>query len=147
MSEVVLDASALQPTTLDAVRGKPVVLTPHLGELERMGMDPDTLSDIAVNAGITILLKGTVDLVAEPDGTLHEVEGGNAGLTAGGTGDVLAGLIGGLIAQGVDPSEAALLGSRVMKQAATELYREYGYAYGPRRVIDVIPRILHGIDS
>lgn len=140
---LVLDATALQPWTLRAVAGKSAVLTPHLGELERMGLRPEDMSAAARDAGATIVLKGMRDRIAHHDGTTEVITGGNPGLTAGGTGDALAGVIAGLCAQGVRTEEAARTGCFVIKRAGEELYPEFGYAYGTRRVIGRIAPVLH----
>lgn len=139
---LVLDASALQPWTLDAVHGKSVILTPHLGELERMGIAADALSRAAADAGITIHLKGPEDRIALPDGTVRTVEGGNAGLTVGGTGDALAGLIGGLVAQHMNAEEACTNASSIIKRAGEMLATEKGFALTTREVIAKIPQLL-----
>jgi NAD(P)H-hydrate epimerase len=139
---LILDATALQPETLELVRGKAAVLTPHLAELERMNLAPADLALQAGNAGAVIFLKGPIDTIAGPDGSLTELKGGNAGLTVGGTGDALAGLIAGLVAQGLEPLEAAKKAGTVMKRAAEQLFEKYGYAFGTRRVIKEIPKVL-----
>ncbi|MFH1443761.1 MAG: NAD(P)H-hydrate dehydratase [Candidatus Peregrinibacteria bacterium] len=139
---LILDATALQPETLELVRGKAAVLTPHLAELERMNLTPADLATQASNAGAVIFLKGPIDTIAGPDGSITELKGGNAGLTVGGTGDALAGLIAGLMAQGMEPLDAAKTAGTIMKRAAEELFAEYGYAFGTRRVIECIPQIL-----
>lgn len=140
---MVLDASALQPWTVRAARGKKAVLTPHLGELERMGVKQKDLKRAAKELFGIIHLKGATDTIALPSGAMKEVMGGNAGLTVGGTGDALAGLIAGLIAQGMPHAEACVTASTVIKRAGTMLFSDYGYAYGTRRVIEAIPRLLH----
>lgn len=140
---LILDASAIQEWTVDAARGKNAVLTPHLGELERMGVHAKTLGAVAKKARIVIHLKGKTDQIAGPDGKIRKISGGNAGLTAGGTGDVLAGLIAGLVAQGVKPVDACETASTVIKRAGTVLFPEYGNAYGTRRVIETISHLLH----
>ncbi len=142
---MVLDASALQPWTLDAVKGKKAVLTPHLGELERMGLDVDGVAEAASNAGQVIHVKGSVDSIALPDGTVEEVSGGNAGLTVGGTGDALAGLIAGLIAQKMPREDACILASKIIKKAGDELFVTQGNAYTTRQVIFQIPGLLKDI--
>lgn len=145
--KLVLDATALQPWTLDRVHGKAAVLTPHLGELERMGVSPNEIGDVARGTGTTVVLKGMIDRIAHPDGTVEEIRGGNAGLTVGGTGDALAGLIAGLMAQGMEIADAARMGCAVMKRAAEELWPEYGFSYGTQRVIKRIPRLLATLDA
>lgn len=140
---LVLDATALQPQTLSWVAGRQAVLTPHLGELERMQVSQDDIGSVAARAGCVILLKGHSDNIAGPDGTVHIVEGGNAGLTVGGTGDALAGLTAGLIAQKMGATEAAALASRIIKTAGDRLFEEKGFTYTTKDVIEQIPYLLH----
>lgn len=140
---LVLDATALQPQTLELVRGKNAVLTPHLAELERMEVDADDLQTQAGENGVVICLKGQTDRVAGPGGKYKEISGGNAGLTVGGTGDALAGVIAGVIAQGIPAFEATVMGCTIMKRAATLLYADKGYAFTARDVITQIPHLLH----
>jgi NAD(P)H-hydrate epimerase len=139
---LVLDASALQRWTLATIRGKTAVVTPHLGELERMGITPSDIAQTAHDAGITIHEKGAVDRIAGSDGEVRTVPGGNAGLTVGGTGDALAGLICGLIAQGEKPVDACVTASTVIKRAGTVLLPEKGFAYTTQDVIAHIPHLL-----
>lgn len=138
---IVLDASALQEWTIEAVKGKSaVILTPHLGELERMGLA--TAESAARASGATVLLKGRIDTIATPDGTAKEVAGGNAGLTVGGTGDALAGLICGLIAQGMPPMDACVTASTVIKRGGAMLFSEKGFGYTTRDVIGLLAHLL-----
>ncbi len=139
---LVLDASALQDWTLTAAEGKTAVVTPHLGELERMGLVPAQIPDVAKKHGVVVHLKGHTDRITNTDGATVEVKGGNAGLTVGGTGDALAGLIAGLIAQQVAPAEACVTASEVIKRAGTILFETKGYGYTTREVIEGIPRVL-----
>jgi NAD(P)H-hydrate epimerase len=140
---MVLDASALQPWTLQAVSGKKVVCTPHLGELERMGVLLDAIGAIAQEHGMVIHAKGPKDRIAAADGTVREIAGGNPGMTVGGTGDALAGLIAGLVALGDEPAAACVQASTILKGSADALMKDYGFAYGTRRVIDAIPMTAH----
>lgn len=140
---LVLDASALQNWTLDAVKGKFSILTPHLGELERMGVESDAIGETAAQYSVTILAKGVTDRVASPEGIIKEVSGGNAGLTVGGTGDALAGLTAGLIAQGKCGPDAAVLASKTIKRAGEKLAETKGFAYTTKEVIGEIPGILN----
>ncbi len=143
---LVLDASALQPWTLDAAKGKTAVCTPHLGELERMNIATDDIGNAAKQSGIVIHLKGSTDRIADAHGVMEEIEGGNAGLTVGGTGDALAGLIAGLLAQKIPPAKACRLASTVIKRAGDALFEEKGYAYTAQDVIRHIPALLRSID-
>ena len=95
------------------------MLTPHLGEMARLcGVSPETVRadrlDLAREKarqwGVILILKDAVTLVAPPEGPVYINPTGNSGLATGGTGDVLAGVIGGLLAQGLSPEKAAVLG-------------------------------------
>ncbi|MBI5155936.1 NAD(P)H-hydrate dehydratase [Candidatus Peregrinibacteria bacterium] len=142
---LVLDASALQPKTPELAMNKGCVLTPHAGELERMKIDPKHIGQVARDRHITILAKGIIDRIADDEGVITEVQGGNAGLSVGGTGDALAGLTAGLIAQHLAPADACRIASNVIKNAGDALMETYGYAYGTRRVIEKIPVMLKKI--
>ena len=139
---LVLDAAALQPSTLSATKGSQVVVTPHLGELERMEIDPEKIGEEARKFESAIFLKGQVDKIALPDGSTETIEGGNAGLTVGGSGDALSGLICGLIAQGMDTNEACITAGSIIKNAGEALFKEKGYAYTTEDIIDQIPKLL-----
>lgn len=139
---LVLDASALQPKTPELAMNKGCVLTPHAGELERMGIDQKNIGKVASERHITILSKGIIDRIADEEGKITDVKGGNAGLSVGGTGDALAGLAAGLIAQHLHAAEACHIASTVIKVAGDELMKTYGFAYGTRRVIEGIPSQL-----
>ena len=143
----VVDASALQLTTLAALRGKHAVVTPHLGELERMNVAPNEVPEVAKKFGCTFLLKGHEDTVVDEHGNSTVIKGGNAGLTVGGTGDALAGLTAGLIAQGHVPQEACRFASTAIKRAGDLLFTEKGYAYTTREVIGKIPMMLKELVS
>lgn len=143
---LIIDASALQPFTLPALRGKSAILTPHRGELERIGITEEALPKIADESGVTIILKGPRDRIFSP-GKEVEVSGGNAGLTVGGTGDTLAGLLAGLVAQKLSPFEAAMLACTVMKKAGEVLFEEQGFSYTAQDVIERFPFILRGLDK
>jgi len=97
-----------------------VVLTPHAGELARViGIKPATIEkerlelvpELAERWGVTLLLKGSPAVIGFPDGSLTFNPTGDDALAHGGTGDVLTGLIAGLLAQGCSGHDAALLGA------------------------------------
>ena len=136
---LVLDATALQPWTLQAARGKDAIVTPHLGELERMQIARRDTAMLAEQTGITIHVKGPTDRIAHPDGTVTDVSGGNAGLTVGGTGDALAGLIAGLRAQSMSAADACRIASTAIKRSGDVLREAQGYSYTTREVIAHIP--------
>lgn len=129
---IVLDAEALRSmATLGpwwAAASRPAVLTPHPGEFARLragaGLDPEADGDLAgddaarlaaardaaMTWGHVVVLKGARTVIAEPDGTVTVAPFENPALASGGTGDVLAGTIGALLAQGLSPAAAARVG-------------------------------------
>lgn len=111
------------------------VLTPHPGEAARLlGLDnaavqadrPDACRRLAEKFGAAVLLKGAGTLIAGPGGTLAVCPYGNPGMASGGMGDVLAGVIGALLAQGLEPEVAAGLGACVHGYAADIAARRHG---------------------
>ena len=97
----------------------PLVLTPHAVEFHRLtGLsvasilaDPvETASAFAVHNNAVVVLKGSTTTVANPNGGFWQLEAPNSGMAEGGSGDVLAGLIAGFLAQGSLPYHAAILG-------------------------------------
>ena len=100
------------------------VLTPHDGEYARLTGHPpgaDRLAAaraLAAGSGATVLLKGSTTVVAEPAGEIRVVTAGGPRLATAGTGDVLSGVIGALLAQGVAPLDAAAAGAHVHGRAA-----------------------------
>lgn len=106
---------------------QPLVITPHPGEMARLtGLTVaeveadrfDVARNFAVKYGVVVLLKGVRTLIAAPDGRVNINTSGNDGLASGGSGDVLTGLIGGLLAQGMDGFTAATLGAWLHGRAA-----------------------------
>jgi len=94
-----------------------IILTPHAGEYQKLtGNKPPTdhqklrqeVSRFSKDHGVTLVLKGHPTLVAHPDGQLYENPTGNPGLATAGTGDVLSGVIAGILAQHITNIEAAV---------------------------------------
>lgn len=108
---MVLDADALNiisehPDLMTMVpRGS--VMTPHLGELRRLG---GSAGELCRRSGCTVVRKGYHTEVLSPDGEVFSNTTGNPGMAKGGSGDVLTGLVGGLLARGYSGRDAALLG-------------------------------------
>ncbi len=125
MGVVVLDAGALCSLADDIsaitafAQSQPLIVTPHPGEMARLcrcsveDIEKERTScalDFALSTGAITVLKGHETLIACPDGTLYENHTGNAGLARGGSGDILAGMIAGLAAQGMSAEHAAAAG-------------------------------------
>jgi NAD(P)H-hydrate epimerase len=132
---VVVDADglyALGRVDADGVRSAPstVVMTPHDGEFRRLaGADPgpDRIAaarSLAAGSGAVVLLKGPTTAVAEPTGRVLLGRSGTSQLATAGTGDVLSGMIGAMIARGTAPFEAAALAAHVHGRAAASGHTE-----------------------
>ena len=118
---MVIDADALtalsvEPEILKDIES-PIILTPHPGEMARLtGLSSkaiqedriETSRNFAIEYGVYLVLKGSRTIIAQPDGNIHINPSGNPGMASGGTGDVLTGMMGGLVCQGFFPSSAAI---------------------------------------
>ncbi|MGZ8738796.1 MAG: NAD(P)H-hydrate dehydratase [Nocardioides sp.] len=147
------------PTVVDADalthvhEGAPdLVLTPHAGELARMlGVDREEIEAdqlgfarrSAVEYDAVVLLKGRRTLVARPDGRVRVTTSGVPWLAVAGAGDVLAGLIGSLLAAGLDPWDAASAGSWLHGAAAALASR--GGPMAASAVADAVPEVVRNL--
>jgi hydroxyethylthiazole kinase-like uncharacterized protein yjeF len=113
----------------------PRILTPHPGEMGRLvGLSTpevqarrlEVARETAARWNVTLVLKGAQTVVAAPDGRVSFNSTGNPALASGGTGDVLTGLIGGFLAQGLSPWDAARLGVYLHGLAADFFISHYG---------------------
>jgi NAD(P)H-hydrate epimerase len=138
---MVIDADALTLIAHDPGILKkaavPLVLTPHPGEMARLcGLTTSEVQedrigvsmDFSKRYGIYLVLKGARSVISTPDGEIYINTTGNPGMATGGTGDVLTGVIGGLLAQRLEPVDACLLGAFVHGAAGDLIAQEYGEA-------------------
>ncbi|MGQ9759565.1 MAG: NAD(P)H-hydrate dehydratase [Candidatus Methanomethylicaceae archaeon] len=154
----VIDADALKALgeVREGLRFKNAVLTPHAGEFfsltgERL---PDerslgwrarlkTVMEWASRLNATILLKSRYDIIT--DGSRFKVKTiGNPGLTVGGTGDVLSGIVGAIISRGCETYRAAVAASFLNSFAGDMLAAEFGCHYTARDLVEKIPAAMRG---
>lgn len=151
-----LDAAALTCASLDeiaqAAAKHPVVLTPHHGEMARLvgcekqvvEAEPATMvQEVVRRTGAVVVLKGAETWIGAPDAPLLHFTGGCSGLGIGGSGDVLAGIIGGLLARGAPPHAAAGWGVALHGAAGQQAARDIGQVgFLARELLPSIPRLL-----
>jgi len=144
----VIDAGALQ-MVLPQLIPSGAILTPHRGELDRLVAalakteqleNESAYIQELLNRRITLLVKGHIDYIYSGPEVI-EVTGGNAGMTKGGTGDVLAGLVAALYCTQTAPV-AAVVGSYVNKRAGEKLHETQGPFFNASELVRVIPEVL-----
>jgi NAD(P)H-hydrate epimerase len=147
--KAVIDADALT-LRLVPLLNKNIIITPHAGEMKRLsGLDIPTdlkervkmIKNFANDHQVTVLLKGAVDIISDGE-DVRANRTGNAGMTVGGTGDVLAGLTGALFARCDSPLEAAASSAFINGAAGDLAFKEFGYGLLATDVIDYIPEVM-----
>jgi ADP-dependent NAD(P)H-hydrate dehydratase len=153
---LVLDAAAVAAAThfAEAARAHQgrIVLTPHPGEMcslmecdeARIANDPESVAQEAADRfGATVALKGPQTWIACPDEDALRYPGGGPGLATGGSGDVLAGIIGGLLARGTPPRAAAAWGVWLHGEAGRRLSERIGpLGFLGRELLAEIPALM-----
>jgi len=148
---VLIDADGLtilaaHPDML-ASRGAPTVLTPHAGEFARLAGAPPgddrvgATRKLADAFGATVLLKGNVTVIADPGGPVYLNPAGQSWAATAGSGDLLSGMIGALLAAGLPPSEAAAAGAFVHARAAELSAADPGPGYAPTSASRIVSHI------
>ena len=151
--QFVFDAGALQ--VMDKERlplvHKKAIITPHQKEFQALfGIDVTALSfeekekivqQTAQKYSCIIVLKAVEDIISDGNKVVR-VQGGNAGLTKGGTGDILAGLIAGLSATS-DPFSSAVVASFLLKKTAEHIFAIKGYWYTAQDILSTFPGVSH----
>ncbi|MAV87151.1 MAG: bifunctional ADP-dependent NAD(P)H-hydrate dehydratase/NAD(P)H-hydrate epimerase [Rhodospirillaceae bacterium] len=147
---VVLDADALtlfkdNPSSLFKRINGPVVLTPHKGEFLRLfdvtGNKIHDTRSASKKSGAVVVFKGGDTIIAAPDGRVAINVNSPPTLATAGSGDVLSGLITGLLATGMPAYEAACAGNWIHGEAASH----YGHGLIAEDIIDGIPRVLRSL--
>jgi ADP-dependent NAD(P)H-hydrate dehydratase len=134
---LVVDAEVIEP--LMETSGN--VFTPHSGEAEVLKNGYGSIQAFARETGNKALLKGEIDKVFSGEDVCSS-ETGNAGMTVGGSGDVLTGLVAAFEAQGLKDVEAATLAAHVNGEAGDRAYEEYGNGLVATDIVEKIPEVL-----
>lgn len=154
---VIVDADALTllaaaPELVDG-RSAPTVLTPHAGEYKRLaGTDvgADRVGDartLADTLGATVLLKGNVTVIASPTGPVYLNPAGQSWAATAGSGDVLSGVIGALLAHGIPAAEAAAMAAFVHARAAALAAADPGPGNAPTSAGGILAHLRTAIAS
>lgn len=148
-----LTALATQPKTLPTTN-RSLILTPHPGEMAKLirstpkDVQEDRISisrNFAQSHHVHLVLKGHRSLIATPKGEVFINPTGNPGMASGGTGDVLTGMIGGLICQGFDILQSLQMAVYLHGLAGDEMAQELGEkSLIARDIIEKIPALLQG---
>lgn len=158
---VVLDADGLnvlaKDTSILNTARAPLILTPHPGEMARLlGTKVATVQQNRVEAALqaaasfnaVVVLKGAATITAIPEGLVFINSTGCPALATAGSGDVLAGAIGGLLAQGLNPPQAAVLGVYIHGLAGDLLAREKGLrGILAGEIADALPLALKDLET
>lgn len=133
-----------------------IVLTPHPGEFSRLtGMSVSEITEnkldisreFSMKYGVTIVLKGAGTIISCPNGDVFVSSVGNNGLSRGGSGDVLAGIIGSLVAQGIDVNDACCAGVFLHGLCADRVASKLSMqGMLPSDLINELPLLFHDID-
>lgn len=156
---LILDAGALMNLAFRAAevahRPIPAVLTPHIGEMAALlqcdpaeieADRPAAVRQAAERYGAVVTLKGSTSLVADRDGALFAYAGGGVGLATGGSGDVLAGIVAGLVARGTPPFDAALWAVWLHGEAGRRCAVEIGpLGFLARELLGHVPGLMKTI--
>lgn len=151
---LLIDADGLNcisndPSVLKSTRA-PVIVTPHPGEfsrltkypVDRVKYDYQLVEQFASQYGVVVVLKGATTIVSDGKTTYYNLTG-NTSLAKAGSGDVLSGVIGGFLAQGLTPLSACLLGVYVHGIAS----EKYGSKEGTMLVSELVDLIPHAIEE
>ena len=152
---VSLDASALVSDILPIISNKNAVVTPHAGEFKRLfGISPpenqkqriSTVEKFARKHNITILLKGQTDVVSDGKTTYLNPKKIPA-MTVGGTGDVLSGLVAGILSKNRNALESAAAATYINGLAGKLVQKKLGLHMTSMDLIDVIPQVMKPFDK
>ena len=152
---LLLDASALVNYILPFVSGKNVVVTPHAGEFKRLFGDTPSESKkdritmvekFAKKHSITILLKGSVDIISNGTKTYLNPKNTPA-MTVGGTGDILSGVLAGVLGQKRNVLESAVIAAYFNGLAGKAVQKKLGLHMVSTDLLDALPGIMKSFDK
>ena len=150
-----LDASALIPDVLPLLANKNVVVTPHPGEFKRLfGQSPSNskneriklVEEKAKEFGITVLLKGSTDVISNGS-TTYLYEKKIPAMTVGGTGDVLSGLVAGILSKNRKPLESASAAAFINGLAGKIVQKKFGLHMTSMDLLTEIPTVMKPFDK
>jgi hydroxyethylthiazole kinase-like uncharacterized protein yjeF len=140
----VIDAGALQMMDPEWLKElSQVIITPHPKEFRRvftMEATKENIETVAREYGVVVVVKGERDIVCSKNACV-EIVGGNAGMTKGGTGDVLAGLIAALATKN-DMLLSAEAGAYINKKAGESLFKRVGYYFNATDLVNEVPVVM-----
>ncbi len=150
-----LDASALIPEVLPLLANKNVVVTPHAGEFRRLFGDAPSdskneriqlVEKHALDNDVTILLKGPTDIISNGN-TTYLCQKNTPAMTVGGTGDVLSGLVAGLLSNNRNSLESAAAAAFICGLTGKQVQEKLGLHMTSMDLIDAIPSIMKPFDK
>ena len=151
-----LDASALVKSILPLIKGKNVVVTPHSGEFYRLfGEELPSekknhvkfIEKVAKKYSVTILLKGQTDIISDGERTFQNSKTESSAMTVGGTGDVLSGIISGLLARNRNPLESAAIAAYLNGLCGKYVQKEIGIHMVASDLINALPYVAKTFDK
>ncbi len=147
------DGISLLSSLKDQFNNKNCIITPHPGEFATLVKVPvDDIMDnpapylksFCIKTGITVVLKSHVTWICTPGGKIMILDSMNPALATAGSGDILAGIIGGLLAYGLHPEKAAVSGVIIHSEAGKKCYNEKGY-FASEELLDFISLVIKEI--
>ena len=150
-----LDASTLVNYILPLLSGKNVIVTPHQGEFKRMfgEVPPESkksriamVEKFAKKHSVTIILKGSTDIISNGTTTYLNTKNIPA-MTVGGTGDILSGIIAGILAQNRDVLESAVTATYFNGLAGKMTQKKFGTHMTATDLLDVLPNVMKSFDK
>jgi len=149
---LVIDADAIKPIGKQSalLKNSKTIITPHAKEFKKLTGDDlpndlerriETVRMWAEKLGVVIFLKGPIDILSNRDDIkLNKIH--NEAMTVGGTGDVLAGIIGSLLSKGVEPFNAIRIAAFLNGEAGNKAFEKRSYGFLATDIIEEIPAVL-----